>query len=84
MCKIVLLKTQCAFKAPGILVKLKIQIQQDWGEACDTVFLTSSKVMLVLLVQGLHSEEKGFILVVFFTLVAHWNSLEYLDPMPRL
>lgn len=58
MCKIVLLKIQCAFKAPGILVKLKILIQQFWGETCDTVFLTSSKVMLVLLVQGLHSRRK--------------------------
>ena len=43
-------------KAHGDLVKMQILVPMVWGGACDSVFLTSSQVILVLLIHRPHFE----------------------------
>ena len=38
---------------------MQILIQRSWGGARDSVFLTSSQVMLLLLIHGPHFEYQG-------------------------
>ena len=47
----VILGPECAYRSPYDIDRMQIQIQEVWGGARESVFLTSSQVILRLLVQ---------------------------------
>ena len=46
------------YESPGNLVRIRTLIQEVWNEAQYCAFLTPPQVLLMLLVPGLHLEER--------------------------
>ena len=54
-----LFKFEYAYESPEDLVVMKMLIQDVWDEGQYSYLLTTLQVMLMLIVPGLHFEERG-------------------------
>lgn len=62
--RIEFLKTQCAHKSPGGLVKMQILNSGSMGWAPDVCILTSLELRAIILFQGPHFKYQGFRILV--------------------